>query len=116
MDEETIVVPEGMTMDAEYAGNATRDGWESRRWNCEIRYNGRRMVVKFGKGMGLDDGPPTLREVLACVVSDAMYDDPREAEGIELTIPQFLEIREQTSQLRRLLGDDLLERMMTGDA
>ena len=93
------------------------DGHNMDHWSCVIRNAKRRMTVIFSKGLGHKGAPPTLEDVLDCLISDASgienntsfeewcrnygYDtDSRKAERT------YRVITRQARQLKRVLGND----------
>ena len=103
-----------ITGDVKFTGErapwADRPGMEQVGWEVELRYQGRRMSVKF-----YSTSEPTIDDVLECVYSDASDAEEPFAdwaasmgydEDSRRAYATWEAVQAQTAQLRRLLGSD----------
>ncbi len=103
----------GVTMRAS-SGRRTvsDDGWERDSYRVELARGGRTMRLEYHKGRGHNGSPPTLVEVLGCLILDQTgepfeswaseygYDtDSREDEAL------WRRVRKQSDDFAKLIGD-----------
>ena len=95
--------------------------WPHTAWKVTLRYDGRRMTVAFYTGSAVTD-PPTARDVLECVISDALgcenattfedwsaeygYGTDPGTDERQQAHRTYRAVVKQTGQLRVLLGND----------
>lgn len=83
----------------------------SRAWRCTLTYRAGDGETRTGSfpyftGPAITD-PPTPEEVAADLARDLPYADPEEADGLGLSIRQWLAVRDIAERVRALIGPDL---------
>ncbi len=83
-------------------------------WTVVLMCEGRRMTVPFFMGSGHEGRPPTLRDVLDCLLADASMVDglsgPEWARECGFSVedawePVYRKVVRQTERVKRLLGE-----------
>jgi hypothetical protein len=86
-------------------------------WVVELRYQGRKMEIPFWQGLGHEE-PPTLADVITCLIFDAQSVDGQTFEtwasdlGYDTdsrkALHIFEEVRDQAARFQQLIGKPLL--------
>lgn len=97
-----------------------RVAWRGTSWSCEISRNGESMTVPFFQGEA-HTGEPEAKEVLDCLASDASgadqsfedwADDYGYSTDSRRAYSTWEQIRAQTADLVRVLGDEAFEELL----
>lgn len=108
----------GITMTVR-PGPSSRPGWEwdATHWRCTLRVGVERMRVTFSQGSGHKGRPPSIKNVLDCILSDAgsvenagdFYGWCIEAGYDSDSLSDraiYARCKRQTAAIKRLLGAD----------